>query len=184
MEFTFVTDYDQKALTTLAKVLRKTTRRTSSIIFRAILVAFVVMMLPGILFPAYLVFTEGDAESLEVLLLGYSCLGICLLAVVLPIVFSDYLVGLQARKHLQPGMEKSTAVFSAEGYTNITKVAKTEFRYDSMSHISETTDYFVFVMGKNHGMIFSKRSISGGTVEEFRSFIEERTNKKLLRING
>lgn len=45
MEFTFVTDYDQKALTTLAKVLRKTTRRTSSIISRAICGTFVAMML-------------------------------------------------------------------------------------------------------------------------------------------
>lgn len=182
MEFTFVTDYDQKALTTLAKVLRKTTRRVSSIISRVVCGAFVVMMLPGILIPALLMFTEGEAMSVEVLLLGYSCLGICLLVVILPIVFSDYLVGFQARKHMQPGTEKATAIFSAEGYISITNAAKTEFRYDSMSYISETTDYFVFVMGKNHGMVFSKSSISGGTVEDFRRFIEEKTNKELLRI--
>lgn len=184
MEFTFVTDYDQKALTTLAKVLRKTTRRTSSIVSRAICGAFFVMMLPGIIFLALFMSIEEEALSLETILLRYSCPGIFLLVIVLPILFSDYLVGFQARKYMQPGTEKSTAIFSPESYISITNAAKTEFRYDSMSYISETTDYFVFVMGKNHGMIFSKSSISGGTVEDFRRFIEERTGKKLLRIKG
>lgn len=182
MEFTFVTEYDQKALTTLAKVLRKTTRRTSSIVSRAICGTFAAMMLPGIL----VMFMSVDRETmtLDVLLKGLSCLVIFLLVVVGIIFFDDYLIGFSARKHLQPGTEKATAVFSAEGYVSITNAAKTEFRYDSMSYISETTDYFVFVMGKNHGMIFSKSSISGGTVEDFRRFIEERTNKELLRIKG
>ena len=183
MEFTFVTDYDQKALTTLAKVLRKTTRRTSSIISRVVICGiFVAMMLSGILF--MLMSADEETMMLEVLLTGLPCPVIFLLVFGGIIIFDDYLVGFSARKHMQPGTEKSTAIFSPEGYISITNAAKTEFRYDSMSYICETTDYFVFVMGKNHGLIFSKRSISGGTVEDFRGFVEERTNKKLLKIKG
>lgn len=182
MEFTFVTEYDQKALTTLAKVLRKTTRRTSNIISRAICGIFVAMMLLGILL--MLMSVDGETMTLDVMLKGLSCLAILLLVVVGIFIFDDYLIGFSARKHMQPGTEKATAVFSAEGYISITNAAKTEFRYDSMSYISETTDYFVFVMGKNHGMVFNKSSISGGTLEDFRRFIEEMTNKELLRIKG
>lgn len=184
MEFTFVTDYNQKALTTLAKVLRKTIRRASSIIFRAVTGAFIAMMLPGVLFPALLMLIEKEAMSVEVLLMGYFCIGIILLIIVVPIIFSDYLVGLSGRKYMLPGTERATVVFSAEAYTTIANAAKTEYRYDNVLYISETTDYFVFVLGRNHGLLFTKSSISGGTVEDFRRFIEERTNKKLLMIKG
>lgn len=186
MEFTFVTDHNQKSFTILAKVLRKADHNAMSIISRAISYAIrgtlIAMLLPGILIMPMLI--DGETMTMEALLMGLSCMVIFLLVVVVPFFFSDYLTGFFGRKHMLPGTEKTTAVFSAESYTIMTDVAKTEYRYDSVLYISETTDYFVFVLGKNQGQIFSKSSISGGTVEDFRGFIEERTNKKLLRIKG
>lgn len=182
MEFTFVTDHDQKSFTILAKVLRKTARRASSLRTRVICGILIAMMLPAI--PIMLMSADGEDMALEALLAGLPGMVIFLLIVVVPIVFNDYLTGFLGRKQMQPGTEKSTAVFSAEGYTITTSVAKTQFRYDNMLYITETADYFVFVLGKNHAQIFTKSSIAGGTAEDFRGFIEERTDKKLLRIEG
>ena len=183
MEFTFVTDYDQKAFTALARVLRKANQSVMSIVSRAICRTFLAMMLLGGLFSSVLfIFIEGEAMPLETLLMGLPCMVILLLVIIGPILFGDYLSGFLGRKQMMRGIERSTAVFSAESYTVMTNAAKTEYRYDAAVYISETKDYFVFVMSRNQGLFFNKSSISGGTVEEFRTFIEERTNKKLLKV--
>lgn len=184
MEFTFVTDHDRKSFTALARVLRKTTRRASSITSSVIGGVFIAMMLPAILVMLMSMSADGKTVTVDALLKGLPCMVIFLSVVVVPVFFDDLLTGFLARKQMQPGTERSTAVFSLDGYTITTSVAKTEFQYDNILYISETTDYFVFVMGRNHGVIFSKSSISGGTPEDFRRFIEERTNKKLLKIKG
>ena len=180
MEYIFVTDHDQKSFTILSKVLRKTTRRARSIISHALIGTFAVMMVPGVLLTFVLTFINGESVTFGALLVGMLCVSIF----VVPFAFEDALTGFLARKQMQPGTERSTAVFLAEGYTIITNAVKSEFRYDTAVYIAETKDYFVFVLGTNHAQIFSKSSISGGTVEEFRRFIEERTDKKLLQMKG
>ena len=48
--------------------------------------------------------------------------------------------------------------------------------------LAETKDYFVFVFGQNHAQIYSKKSITGGTVDEFRQFIANATGKEIQKV--
>lgn len=48
--------------------------------------------------------------------------------------------------------------------------------------LGETADSFVFLFRMSHAQIYDKGTITGGTAEEFRVFLEERTGKKVQSI--
>ena len=183
MEFVFVTDHDQKAFTTGAMVLRKTVRRSLSIIIRVIGCIIVAMLLLFTMLP--FIFMLDDREFLMLgMIVAVPVVIFFVLIIVLPFVFEDYLNGFIAKKRALPGTSKTTAVFTAEGYTITTEIAKTEYQYNSASLIAETNDYFVFVLGNNYAQIFSKKGICRGSVDYFREFIVSMTNKPLLTVKG
>lgn len=43
-------------------------------------------------------------------------------------------------------------------------------------------DFFVFVFSASHAQLYDKRHLQGGTVEDFRRFIETATEKQVLPI--
>ena len=45
--------------------------------------------------------------------------------------------------------------------------------------MAETKDYFVFLFSKNHAQVYDKRTLTGGTAEEFRAFMQEKTGKAI-----
>ena len=49
--------------------------------------------------------------------------------------------------------------------------------YSNIVALAQTEGYFVFVFGKNHGQVYDKAGISGGTAEQFRRFIEDKTGQ-------
>ena len=183
MEFVFITDHDQKAFTTVAKVLRKTVRRSLNIIIRVIGCIMVAMLLLFTMFP--LIFMWDDRDFLILgMMVAVPVTVFFVLIIVLPFVFEDSLNGFIAKKRALPGTTRTTAVFTAGGYTITTEIAKTEYQYNSASLIAETNDYFVFVLGNNYAQIFSKKGICRGSVDYFRGFIESMTNKQLIKIKG
>lgn len=183
MEFVFVTDHDQKAFTAVAMVLRKTVRRTMSMVIRVIGGIFVAMLLLFTILP--FLFILDDREFLMLgMIVAVPVVIFFALIIVLPFVFEDQLNGFIARKRALPGTARTTAVFTVEGYTIKTEIAKTEYQYNSASLIAETNDYFVFVLGNNYAQIFSKRGICRGSVDYFREFIVSMTNKPLLIIKS
>ena len=48
--------------------------------------------------------------------------------------------------------------------------------------MTEDENYFVFVIGKNRTQAYDKRKLSGGTAAEFRSFLEEKTGRKVTAV--
>ena len=183
MEFIFVTEYDQKAYTTIAKVVRKTTRSAMSMLLRAVrYFVFAELFLSVMLMPVVLRGDEGLMPFGVIAIVP----GIVIFALVfmLPIVFGDRLTGFLARRQALPGTSRATAVFTAESYTITTDASKADFYYSNIDVFAETTDYFVFVLGKNHAVILSKAGMTKGSPEAFRQFIEEKTNKKMICIKG
>jgi len=81
-----------------------------------------------------------------------------------------------------PGTEKSKATFTEEGFHSETDVGKTEWNYDRVLILAETKDYFIFVFSSSHAQVYDKNNLSGGTVDEFRKFICERTGKTMTTI--
>jgi len=174
MEFTFETVYNPKAVTTMAGTLRKTLRkkrnRRSHIFGWIVLVIAVLLTLP-----------LGDKEF--VINFNTIITWIAALVILIALLFEDKINGYFARKRSLEGMDKATTVFNDENYITTTSIGKTEFPYDrNIDLLVETKDYFVFIFDKSHAQVYDKHGLSGGTVEEFRKFIQSKTGKEVVNI--
>lgn len=171
MEFTFETEYNQKALTIMARSLRKTIRKKKS--RRSHVWGWIIVVLAIIL---SLVGDEGiiSVRSVVTWLVTF--------ILIVTLIWEDAINGFVARKRMLPGTEKSASVFREGGYETTTDAGRTEWKYEKILQLAETKDYFVFIFSKMHVQLHDKNSISGGTVEEFRAFIEKVTDKKVEQV--
>lgn len=176
MKFTFETEYNQKALSVMAKCIRKTARAKyskRSHIFGWIVIALAVL----------LSFTSGDEDFT----ITFKTIITWIVAAVMLIVllFEDQLNGYFARKRMLKGTEKATATFDTDSpdmYVSETEVGKSEFSYGKIAMIAETERYFVFAFSTSHAQVYDKNSLSGGTVNEFREFITQKTEKMVVKV--
>lgn len=170
--FTFTTVYDQNATTAMAKAVRKTVRKKKDRRGRIFsVVALTLMMLLTIPFDGKLVV---DFRLVFCWITG--------LILIVALLFTDHINGFAAQKRIMSGVEEDSAVFSEEDFWSETAKGKTQRQYDSILMIAETDGYFVFVYDQRYAQCFDKKSISGGTVDEFRSFISEKTQKPVQKV--
>ncbi len=173
MEFIFETAYDPKSVTAMAKALRKTARkkrsRRSHILGIIVIILAIALTLP-----------IGGREFV----LDFTTVITWLAAAVLlfTLIFEDKINGYIARKRMLPGLQKATVTFREDGYHSETELGSSDFKYSTIDLLAETEDHFVFVFGRNHAQIYSKKSMTGGTVEEFREFITNATGKEIQTI--
>ena len=163
-EFQIHSAYDHKALKTMSRVLRKTTRRKRSIALRVFgwtaVSAYVLLKL--------LLLFWGDFDPDIVALLA-------LVLVLSVLLFEDDITAWAAGLNLLPGTREADTRFGADEYVVTTKAAETHMHYENIRIIGETKDSFVFMLSKRHTQEFPKAGIASGTPDEFRDFIEERT---------
>ncbi len=101
---------------------------------------------------------------------------------ILATVFEDRLNAWFARKRLLPGTEHAAATFEEDGYVSATGVTESRFSYAQIVAVAETARYFVFALSSHHTQAYDKRTIRGGSVEDFRAFIAEKTGKPIANI--
>lgn len=169
MVFTFETSYDRKALTAMARGLRKTVRRKHS--RRSHVFGWVIILLA-----IFLAFFSGpfDFRSAATLIAAL------IMAAVL--CFEDRLNGCIAGKRMLPGTQRSTSHFFEESYFSETEAGKTEFYYGNITALAETDVYFIFIFSNNHAQVYDKRTLSGGTFDAFRTFIQDKTGETVKPI--
>ena len=173
MEFTMETVYTQKTFTTMARALRKTIRKKKS--KRSHIFGWLVVVLGAVLlFAVHLNGTSIKPSTIVTVT--------AMAAIVLVTFFEDQINGYVALKRTMPGTAQMTATFHAEGFHTVTEIGNTDWNYDKILHIAETPEYFVFIFSVNHAQLHDKRTISGGTAEAFRSFIEMKTGKTVELI--
>ncbi len=171
MEFKFDTKYDAKALTSMARALRKTVRKKRS--RRTHIWGWIVIVL-GLLVSLPL----GEREITMSSVVTWVALAV-MLAVFL---FEDRLNGKIAGKRMLAGTERTETVFTEERYTSVSALGKSEWNYGNIKVVAENAGYFVFLFSENHAQVYDKSTISGGTVEEFREFIAEKTGAGVVRL--
>ena len=173
MEFRFETAYDQKALTAMARAIRKTARKKRS---RRSHVFGVIVIVLAIL----LTLPLGG----KVFVLNFKTVITWLAAAILffTLIFEDSINGYTAKKRMLPGLNKAPVTFREDGYHSETEIGNTDFKYGTILLIAETAEYFVFVFSQNHAQIYNKKSKIGGTVEEFRAFIKNATGKEIQNV--
>ncbi len=173
MEFKFETIYNQSAFTEMARTLRKTVQKQRSRRSHGFGWIFVVLAL-------FLAFHPGE----DGFTLDFRTIVTIVVAVVLIVVliWEDSLNGYLARKRILPAMEKAISTFAEDGYSSETEIGKTEWVYENVAALAESERYFVFIFSPNHAQLYDKTTISGGTVEEFRIFIETKTGKTIQKV--
>lgn len=175
MQFTFETTYDQKALTAMAKCIRKTARRKRS--KRSHIFGWLVVALALLL--SWPLGENGFTVDLRKVVTW-----LVMAIMVAALLFEDRINGYFAGKRMLKGTEKATSVFDTEAETFVseTAVGRSEFSYDNIRQVAETEAYFVFVFSASHAQIYDKRSLSGGTAEAFRQFITEKTGQPVVPV--
>ena len=173
MEFKFETSYSREAITIMAKAIRKTARKKRnrrSHFFGIIVIALALL----------LTLPLGNKEFVLDFKTIITWLVVAIL--VFTLIFEDKINGYIAKKRMLPGLNKATVTFHADGYHSETELGSSDFTYNTIILLAETAEYFVFVFSQNHAQIYDKKSITGGTVEEFREFIQQTTGKSIQNI--
>lgn len=175
MQFTFETTYDQKALTAMAKCIRKTARKAKS--KRSHIVGWVVVALAALL--SWPFGEQGFTVDFRKVITW-----LVMAVMVAALLFEDQINGYFAKKRMLKGTEKAASAFDTESETFVseTAVGRSEFSYANIWQVAETEHYFVFVFSANHAQIYDKGSLTGGTAAEFRQFISEKTGRPVAAV--
>jgi len=173
MNVTFQTVYDRKALQAMAKALRKTVRKKQS--RRSHVFGWIVVVLGLLLslIPGENGFTVTGRTALTWIVVA---------VILVTLIWEDQINGYFAEKRALPGTKHTTAAFDEEGYTSVNAAGETRWKYENIQMVAETAEYFIFVLNVNHGQAYRKQTITGGTTEEFRAFLEKKLGKPVEQI--
>ena len=171
MKFACHTTYDQKALTAMSRALRKTVRAKRSRMVR--LYAWIIIGL--LLVSLWLTWgtlwqTAADCAVIAALLLLHWK--------------EDAINGFFAKRKALPGTEFADTTFDPDHYLVETPAAETKWQYDKILALAETKEYLVLVMGMDHAMAMEKGTLAGGSLPEFRRFLEEKSGREIQNIGG
>ena len=72
--------------------------------------------------------------------------------------------------------------FGENFYSVVTAATTSTFRYELIDALAESQDYIILLMKKRYVQPLDKRTLTGGTVEEFKRFLEEKTGKTFRRM--
>ncbi len=161
--------YSVAGLTVLCRAARKTVRGWARI-------------------PRYILWAIFIA--LAVLTVLCLCLGISpgaiayvvLAGLIVLLLTEDRLNAWVAQRQLLPGSAHSVTVFSPDSYTVTTDTTETVYKYENITGLCESPDYFMFFLGKRHGQMFDKHCFQTGTTDDFRIFIEGKTRQRFRSV--
>ena len=163
MELTFKMNYDQKAMTTMAKAIRKglqEEQNKKSLVIGWIFVALTVLILLlsdkfGWMQIAALVLIVGFAAYL---------------------IFQDQVNGYLAMKKLPAGMRTGKWLFREDGYFSDTEAGESDYSYENIFMMVESQGYMMLVFHEGTAHIIELATIEGGTAEDFRRLLRKKTS--------
>ena len=173
MTFEIHSDITNRSMTIAARAMRKVLRRKRSIIWA--IFGWSVFLFNALLLIPF----DGEPFVLDVRTLTSMLAEVMLLSVLL---FQDRLNGMIACKNTLAGTKEYHVVFGEESYTVVTEVTTSTFRYELIDAMAESQDYMILLMKKRYAQPLDKRTLTGGTVEECKRFLEEKTGKMFRRV--
>ena len=163
MELTFEMKYDQKAMTAMAKALRKGLQEEQNKRSMIIGWAFV-------------------AATVFILLLSDKFGWMQILAAVLIAAFAAYLIwqdsinGYLAMKKLPENLRTGKWLFREDGYYSDTQAGESDYSYENIFMMVESQGYMILVFHEGTAHIVDISTIQGGTAEDFRRLLRKKTS--------
>lgn len=177
IKFRCVTTYDLPTLYTLSKIGAAVKSRWKSLAWRLV----------GLVIAAYMLFM-GTLSLFS--LSGMEIFGVIyLLCGAAAGIWSLFLYRIRAwyvRRFFMNGTQKQTFLFDEEGFEIAVEGAEKRIRdeYGEVLRLVETGDYFLLFLEKNVAHILPKGTLTGGTPEEFRKFLEEKSGRAAEEMRG
>jgi hypothetical protein len=172
MTFEIRSDITNRSMTIASRAMRKVLRRKRSILWA--IFGWSVFLFNALLLIPF----DGEPFVLDVRTLTSMLAEVMLLSVLL---FQDRFNGMIARKNTLAGTKEYHVALGEDSYTVVTAVTS-PFRYELIDALAESQDYIIFLMKKRYAQPLDKRTLIGGTVEEFKRFLEEKTGKTFRRV--
>ena len=162
------TTINQRAMTALAKMTRKTVRRGRNGPVR--LMAWFVVLLETYLTVIYIRAGLGGWQMN--LLLGGIMLA-CILG-------EDWVNGAIGLRRTAPEEREVNAAFQDDRcYVCRSQAGERWWLYSQIRVVVETRDYFALLLDRKHGQVYDKKGFTWGTEEEFRALIQKKTGLKI-----
>lgn len=173
MTFEIHSDITNRSMTIAARAMRKVLRRKRSILWA--IFGWSVFLFNALLLIPF----DGEPFTLDVRTVTSLLVEVMLLSVLL---FQDRFNGMIACKNTLVGTKEYHVAFGEDSYTVVTAVTTSTFRYELIDALAESQDYIILLMKKRYAQPLDKRTLSGGTVEELKRFLEEKTGKTFRRV--
>ena len=168
MTFEIHSNITNRTMTVAARAMRRVLRRKRSIIWA--IYGWSVFLFNALLLIPF----DGEPFTLDAGTVISLLVEVMLLSILL---FQDRFNGMIACKNTLAGTKDYHIAFGEESYTVVTEVITSTFRYEMIDALAESQDYIIFLMKKRYAQPLDKRTLTGGTVEEFKRFLEEKTGK-------
>ena len=162
-----------RSMTVAARAMRRVLRRKRSIMWA--IFGWSVFLFNALLLIPF----DGEPFALDARKLISLLAEVILLSVLL---FQDRFNGMIACKNTLAGTKDYHIAFGEESYTVVTEVTTSTFRYELIDAMAESQDYIIFLMKKRYAQPLDKRTLTGGTVEEFKRFLEKKTGKDFRHV--
>ena len=172
MTFEIHSDITNRSMTIAARAMRKVLRRKRSIMWA--IFGWSVFLFNALLLIPF----DGEPFALDVRTVTSLLVEVMLLSVLL---FQDRFNGMIARKNALAGTKEYHVAFGEDSYSVVTAATST-FHYELIDALAESQDYIILLMKKRYVQPLDKRTLTGGTVEEFKRFLEEKTGKTFRRV--
>ena len=173
MTFEIHSGITNRSMTVAARAMRRVLRRKRSIMW--VIFGWTVFFINALLLIPF----DGEPFALDVSTVISLLVEVMLLSVLL---FQDRFNGMIACKNTLAGTKDYHVVFGEESYTVVTEVTTSTFRYELIDALAESQDYIIFLMKKRYAQPLDKRTLTGGTVEEFTRVHEEKTGKDFRHV--
>ena len=160
-------------MTIASRAMRKVLQRKSSILWA--IFGWSVFFINALLLIPF----DGETFTLDASTVISLLVEVMLLSVLL---FQDRFNGMIARKNALAGTKEYHVAFGEDSYTVVTAVTTSTFHYELIDALAESQDYIILLMKKRYAQPLDKRTLTGGTVEEFKRFLEEKTGKTFRRV--
>ena len=173
MTFEIRSDITNRSMAIASRAMRRVLRRKRSIIWA--IFGWSVFFINALLLIPF----DGESFTLDASTMISLLVEVMLLSVLL---FQDRFNGMIACKNTLAGTKDYHIAFGEESYTVVTAATTSTFRYELIDALAESRDYIILLMKKRYAQSLDKRTLTGGTVEEFNRFLEEKTGKTFRRV--
>ena len=173
MTFEIYSDITNRSMAIASRAMRRVLRRKRSIIWA--IFGWSVFFINALLLIPF----DGESFTLDASTMISLLVEVMLLSVLL---FQDRFNGMIACKNTLAGTKDYHIAFGEESYTVVTAATTSTFRYELIDALAESQEYIILLMKKRYAQPLDKRTLTGGTVEEFKRFLEEKTGKTFRRV--